>query len=89
MSVELNKASSQNLLEYAPAVSLTFEGMIPGDKVYIDDGIVHDSTSGKTGFSVTIGITGYYNIDLKSNVKINSVKFEYSSDSEENGLGIV
>ena len=89
MSVELNKASSQNLLEYAPAVSLTFEGMIPGDKVYIDDGIVHDSTSGKTGFSVTIGITGNYNIDLKSNVKINSVKFEYSSDSEENGLGIV
>ena len=37
MSVELNKASSQNLLEYAPAVSLTFEGMIPGDKVYIDE----------------------------------------------------
>ena len=44
MSVELNKASSQNLLEYAPAISLTFEGMIPGDKVYIDDGIV-----GRTG----------------------------------------
>lgn len=44
-TVELDKAgigAKENILNYK-AVSLHFEGMIPGDRLWIDDGIVHQT----------------------------------------------
>jgi hypothetical protein len=59
--------------------------MIPGDKIWIDDGIKRDGN--KPGFDIVIGVTGSYIVDLKNNVTINSVTFLGSPDylKDENG----
>jgi hypothetical protein len=71
---ETGIGSKKNLLKYK-AVSLRFEGMIAGDRVYIDDGILRPTgvykdgiPEMKSGFSVVIGITGSYNLDLSDNI---------------------
>ena len=63
--------------------------MIPGDVIYIDDGIYHNEMGGQRGFHVTIGVTGSYIIELDVGVTISSVRFGGSPDSIETNLGIV
>lgn len=65
--------NSLNLLKYA-AVSLLFEGMTPGDRVYINDGIKRPNMDVE-GFYVTIGSTGTYSIDLSQNITVKKVSF--------------
>lgn len=84
-TIELAKTglgSSKNLLNYN-AVSLKFEGLIPGDKLYINDGInriIYTTPDGhdvkEEGFHVTIGVTGSYIIDLDANTVVTTVRFE-------------
>ena len=53
-TIELNQdgiGSADNILNYV-AVALKFEGMVPGDKIWIDDGVIkteaiYDETTGK------------------------------------------
>ena len=63
-----------NLIRYK-AKALKFEGMVPGEKIYIDDGIVRNSSSPikTTGFTITIGATGQYELELDSNIEITEV----------------
>ena len=89
-TVDLSKSGygdySKNLLNYK-AVSLYFEGMVPGDILHIDDGIIRygyneDGSSYQTlGFDVTIGVTGSYIIDLAANIEVKSVTFKGSLDN--------
>lgn len=78
--------SGDNILNYK-AVSLYFEGMVPGDIIHIEDGIVRygynedGSPYRTTGFDVTIGVTGSYIIDLSQNVTVNAVTFKGSMDN--------
>jgi hypothetical protein len=70
--------SGTNILKNVPAVSLRFENMIPGDKLYINDGIDHSGegeNEKSIGFYVTIGVTGSYILDLKTGVQVYSVEF--------------
>ena len=75
-TIELDKCAdvTKNLLTYK-AVALKLENMIPGDVVYIDDGLYHNGNS-TTGFEVVIGVTGSYNIDLKTGVTIEGIYFK-------------
>ena len=66
-----------NLLQYK-AVALRFEGMIPGDKIFINDGIKRNGNT-KPGYEVIIGATGSYNLDLGDNVKVTEVYFMSNS----------
>lgn len=75
------KGNHENLLNYQ-AIALRFEGMIPGDQVHIDDGIVRN---GESGFTVVIGYTGSYNIELEDGMRISSVTFKGSSDNIDEG----
>ena len=79
-TVLLNKTgigTQNNLLKYK-AKALRFEGMIPGDRVYINDGIsrptgaIHaDGTlEMREGYTIIIGATGSYNLDLGDNIEI-------------------
>lgn len=73
-TIELSKTglgSNRNIINYN-AVSLRFEGLIPGDKLYINDGILRN---GSYGFNVVIGVTGSYIIDLDAGVTISTVNF--------------
>lgn len=69
---------SLNLLKYA-AISLIFEGMTPGDRVYINDGIKRPGMDVE-GFYVTIGSTGSYELNLDQNITIKKVSFYSSYD---------
>ena len=93
-TIQLDKTgigSASNILHYK-AVSLHFEGMIPGDKLYINDGIERTyniiengrpiGMASMIGYEVTIGVTGSYIIDLKEGVTINSVSFRGSNDNQ-------
>ena len=84
-TVELSKTglgSTTNIINYN-AVSLRFEGLIPGDRLYINDGITrvinrdnnNASTETMVGFNVTIGATGSYIVDLEAGVTISTVHF--------------
>ena len=75
------KGKNENLLNYQ-ALALRFEGMIPGDQVHIDDGIIR---SGESGFTVVIGYTGSYNIELEDGMRISSVTFKGSPDNIDEG----
>ena len=73
-TIELSKTglgSNRNIINYN-AVSLRFEGLIPGDKLYINDGILRN---GSYGFNVVIGVTGSYIIDLDAGVTVSTVNF--------------
>ena len=83
--VESNK---ENLLSY-PAVSLHFEGMMPGDRVYINDGIARPNTGYDKGYVITIGATGIYNIGEREGVTISQVSFLDSMDTVDAWHGIV
>lgn len=74
--------SNKNLLNYR-AVSLYFEGMVPGDKLHINDGIIRydDDGNATLGFDVIIGVTGSYIIDLDREMEIQSVVFKGSPDN--------
>ncbi len=76
-SAGLNNENYNWLLHY-PATSLRFEGMAPGDKIKLDDGVQRIDGS---GFIVTIGMTGSYMVD--NGIKIYSVKFLDQADSDE------
>lgn len=77
-TVDIGKfAPLTNLLNYE-AVALKFEGLIPGDIIYIDDnrtrdGIVYQEGH-SSGFYITIGITGSYVVELQSDVLIKNVQ---------------
>lgn len=74
-------AMEDNLLHY-PAVTLHFEGMIPGDKIYINDGIARPGiNSYATGYTVTIGTTGTYNVDLNKGVTVTDVRLLSTVDN--------
>jgi len=60
--------------------------LIPGDKIYINDGIMR---SGKMGYTLVIGITGSYNIDLEAGMEITQIKFEGSPDNINDADGYV
>jgi hypothetical protein len=93
-TVELNKTGigdeNENLLKYK-AVSLRMEGMIPGDRLYINDEIVRNDVDGNhIGFYVTIGATGSYVVDLNAGVEIKGVYFAESVLDNKNAVnGIV
>lgn len=88
-TIELNKTgigeAGVNLLNYR-AIALKFEGMVPGDRVYINDGIMRN---GKLGLDLVIGATGSYEIDLAANVEISAVWLYESYDNINSGLGVV
>jgi len=73
-TIELDKAGIgdpyKNILNYK-AVSLHFENMIPGDRVYINDGIEHivigenGNEYKQIGYELVIGVTGSYIVDIK------------------------
>ena len=71
----------KNLIQYK-AVALRFEGMLPGDRVYINDGIKRISgyENGnpiyQEGQYIVIGATGSYNIELDDNIKISAVSID-------------
>jgi hypothetical protein len=73
-TIELDKTTTGDNLIYYKATSLRFEGVVPGDKFRIDDGIKRQNVSG-TGYEITIGVTGSYVIDLAAGLKINGVYF--------------
>ena len=83
-TIKLNEVeNSDNLLNYK-AVALRLDGMIPGDKIFINDGISRPTgeydAEGKAikapGYTLVIGITGSYILDLDSNVVITEVKLK-------------
>jgi hypothetical protein len=68
-----------NLLKYK-AVAVRFEGMLPGDRVFINDGIMRVNGVDEQGEKIyapgqwiVIGATGSYNIDLSANVEITAI----------------
>ena len=94
-TVELDKEGvgqeGKNILRYK-AVSLRFEGMIPGDKIYINDGItrIDDDGTNTLGFYVTIGVTGSYIINLESGIEVSAVWFAGSpTDNKNTNSGLV
>jgi hypothetical protein len=83
--------TNTNLLKYK-AVGLRFEGMIPGDKVFINDGIYRftgeydqwtNDPKMEQGYTVVIGGTGSYNLDISDNIEITEVYFKSSVDNLE------
>ena len=94
-TIELDKKGigqeGKNILRYK-AVSLRFEGMIPGDKIYINDGItrIDDDGTRTLGFYVTIGVTGSYIINLESGIEVSAVWFAGSpADNKNTSSGLV
>ena len=82
-TIELVKngiADDDNILKH-PAVAIRLEGMIPGDQIWIDDGIIRDVESQVSGYNVVIGVTGSYIIDLSNNVTISKISFMGSPDN--------
>ena len=70
---EVNEnGESENLLKYK-AIAFKLEEMIPGDKVYINDGI---ERNGIMGYTISIGATGSYNIDLDKQMTITEIKIK-------------
>ena len=70
-----------NLIDYK-TVGLRFEGMTPGDLIYINDGIKRQTgydNEYQVGYKIVIGATGSYNLDLNSNVKITEIRIESHS----------
>ena len=88
-TVLLDRAVNDNLLKYN-AVALYFEGMAPGEKIYIDDGIKRPKEyddegrvlSYAIGFEVTIGVTGSYILDLTTGATIKAVKLINAATSD-------
>ena len=100
-TVDFNKTgfgNNDNLIKYK-AVSLHFEGMVPGDKLWINDGIERDfkqvdengniTSYLRKGYGVTIGVTGSYIIDLSIGAEIQSVTFGGSPDNQDANNKIV
>jgi hypothetical protein len=72
-TIELSKTglgSAKNIINYN-AVSLRFEGLIPGDKLYIK---IEDKSE-SYDLDVIIGATGSYIIDLDAGVTVSAVNF--------------
>ena len=74
--------TNKNVLKYK-AIGLKFEGMMPGDKVYINDGVKRPGSS-KKGYTITIGATGQYFLDLDNNLEIIEVKLASNSVDNKN-----
>lgn len=75
-SVLLN-SEVDNLLDYA-AVGLDITGALPGTMIYIDDGLVHETSMNlpadeTTGFVIAIGATGSYHLDIDNSLNITRV----------------
>lgn len=97
-TIDLSKsglAMANNLISHV-AVALKFEGMVPGDRVYIQDGITrtYETEDGteytQGGFNLTIGATGSYELSLSNGAEISVVKFLGSPiDNTETGMFIV
>lgn len=75
----IDDQSKEAITEYA--VGIKFEGMMPGDRIYINDEINHGITVEfedqvrKVGYIITIGATGQYNIDIQEGIKIKEVVY--------------
>lgn len=85
-TIELDQSglgSADNILNYH-AIALRFEGMVPGDRIYINDGV---KRNGAYGLEVVIGVTGFYEIGLGSGVEISSVRFSGSLDNVNDAYG--
>lgn len=86
-TTEVSKAlAHENLISYK-AISLRLEDFMPGDQIYINDGVKRQTSDGtvQIGQVITIGTTGIYEIDLKESIEISEVKLVYSvygSDSK-------
>lgn len=78
-TIDLSNFTNENLLKY-PASAIRFDGMAPGDKVWIDDGVIRN---GKSGYSVVIGTTGSYIVNLNNNILINNIHFENSNNDKD------
>lgn len=90
-SITLDKIykRDENILNYK-AVSLYFEGMLPGEILYINDGIYRDGNT-IPGYEVTIGATGSYIIDLSTGIEVSEIKFVSGPKDfleESAGLGV-
>ena len=83
VKIDENSSKKSNLLSYK-AVSLYFENMIPGDRIYINDGVYREDL-GMTGFIASIGITGSYNVDLRNGVEVSEVRFVDSINTRHQG----
>lgn len=75
----IDDQSKEAVTEYA--VGIKFEGMMPGDRIYINDEINHGITVEfenqvrNVGYIITIGATGQYNIDIQEGIKIKEVVY--------------
>ena len=95
-SIELNKwgenhntpISKTNLLDKdVKAIGIKFEGMTPGDRMYLNNGkeqYVRIQTADgekKSGYVVTIGATGEYNIDIQNGEVFSEVLYLSAVDN--------
>jgi hypothetical protein len=64
----IEKNNTTNLLKYK-AASIKFEGVVPGDFIYI-------KIENEPAQKIVFGATGSYEIDLRKNIKIEEVYFE-------------
>lgn len=65
----LYEEGKENLLNYK-AVSLRLEGLLPGDKLILND-----------GREIVIGATGAYNLELDVGIEVTSIKFVPQNDN--------
>lgn len=70
-TILLNSTNNENLLDNIPASAIKLEGLIAGDKLSINDGT--------SEYTIVIGATGSYSIDLDKGVSIYSLHF-YGGD---------
>lgn len=87
-TVDLSKdgiGSADNILNYR-AIALRFDGMVPGDRVFINDGVKRDGSTGY-GIEIVIGATGYYEVDLSAGMEVSSVRFSGSYDNVNDSYG--
>ena len=71
-----------NLLNYK-AQSLLLEDLVPGERVFINDGVKRqDKVTGKPSLGqwITIGATGNYKLDLGDEIPISEVKVELTEN---------
>ena len=68
--------NNENLLDYV-ASSIRLEGLMPGEKIEL---ITEEENGLINNYSIVIGVTGSYIINLNNNVKIQSLSFKSNFD---------
>lgn len=79
-----NFKDGENVLT-SEVFAIKLEGMIPGEKIQLET-LMNEEIK---NYSIVIGVTGNYIIDLNNNVKILSLSFVGSPDSMKNKDGTV